>query len=614
MNLPINTKYPLPLIMKWLLTFVTIFLIILTVLAIFAFSYAKANRYNFFPGVTINQQELKKLSHAQATENWQSQVDEFIKHGLKYKFNGEEITIFPTLPATDPDVSYQLIYFDVAETVDQAYLFGRKKGYSRNFWQQLKALIFGHNFPVKFQLDQEEFLTILKDNFEKFSTPKIEAVPIIDGQLNITIRAEEAGTTFDYQQLLSDSLNSVQHLSLEPIVLNLIVDDPLIKKNKITDIAVNRLSDLVSTSTLTLIGKNKNWEISNNIFKNWFVFKKSEDGIILGLDASTSKAYLAENIAPDIYIPTLDAKFDITNGRVTEFQGSQDGLALNIDKSFEKIEHDLLEENSFKIELTIEETKAKVTTGSINDLGVNEILGTGHSNFRGSPKNRRHNIAVGAESLNGLLISPDEIFSLIEALGDINKEAGYLQELVIKGDETIPEYGGGLCQIGTTVFRSTLASGLPVIERRNHSYRVVYYEPAGTDATIYDPWPDYQFKNDTDKHILIQARIEGDNLYFDFWGTSDGRIAEQTDPTIYNIKSPGETVYIETDELEPGEENCTESAHAGADAYFDYKVTYPDGNIEEERFTSHYIPWPAKCLIGRDPNAATSTEEIIIEE
>ena len=53
--------------------------------------------------------------------------------------------------------------------------------------------------------------------------------------------------------------------------------------------------------------------------------------------------------------------------------------------------------------------------------------------------------------------------------------------------------------------------------------------------------------------------------------------------------------------------------HAGADAYFDYQVDYPNGEIKKETFTSHYIPWPAKCLIGKEPVAATSTEAIIQE-
>ena len=611
-NLPINKiNFSPPLIMKWLLVSVTIFLIILTLIIIFAFSYAKAHSHDFFPGVTINGQPLKNLSHAQALEFWQNKVDDFVKQGLKYKFNDQAITIFPTLPATDPDVSYDLIHFEVLKTVDQAYLYGRQKGYSRNFLEQLKALAWSHNVDLEYQLDQAEFLGILKNNFSKFTAPKLEAKPLIDDQLNLEIQTEAAGTTFDYQEILNSSLLNIRLLSNEPIVLNLQVDEPAIKKSDLPDLTINRLKDLAASQSLTLVYREDSWAIGNEIFKNWFEFRQTDGKISIGLDASTTKGYLKEAVAPAIYQATLDAKFDIKNGRVIEFQGSSDGRTLNLEKSFEKLEHDFLIEGLTEIELTVEETKAKVTTGSVNDLGIGQLLGTGQSNFKGSPKNRRHNIAVGAQALNGLLIKPGEIFSLIKALGEISKDTGYLPELVIKGDETIPEYGGGLCQIGTTVFRAALAAGLPIVERRNHSYRVVYYEPAGKDATIYDPKPDFKFTNDTPANILIQTRIEGDNLYFDFWGTSDGRIAEQSDSVIYNIKPPGETVYIETDKLEPDAKQCTESAHAGADAYFDYRVTYPDGTVQEERFTSHYIPWPAKCLIGKAPQTASSTEEII---
>lgn len=259
------------------------------------------------------------------------------------------------------------------------------------------------------------------------------------------------------------------------------------------------------------------------------------------------------------------------------------------------------------IEVSIKEVQSASVDANAEELGLKEIIGTGISQFSGSPANRRHNIKVGANSLNGLLIKPGEEFSLLKALGPIDGKHGYLQELVIKENKTIPEYGGGLCQIGTTMFRATFNSGLPVTQRRNHSYRVVYYEPAGTDATIYDPAPDYRFRNDTGHHILIQARMEGSQLAFDFWGTKDGRDVKFTKPVVYNIVSPGPTKIIETTTLKEGEKKCTEKAHNGADAYFDYSVTYPDGTEKKQRFSSHYVPWQAVCLVGakKTPDGTT---------
>jgi len=297
------------------------------------------------------------------------------------------------------------------------------------------------------------------------------------------------------------------------------------------------------------------------------------------------------------------------DGKVTSWQNGQAGRALDQEATALAITNGVLSGQK-EIPLVVKALASQSTNS--DNLNIKEIIGTGHSNFVGSPPNRIHNIQVGAAAVNGLLIKPGEEFSLVKVLGDVSDKTGYLPELVIKGDKTVPEFGGGLCQIGTTVFRSALASGLPITARQSHSYRVSYYEPAGMDATIYIPRPDLRFINDTGNYILIQSRIEKNDLYFDFWGVSDGRVATTTKPVIYNIVKPEPTKIIESDSLKPGEKKCTEHAHNGADAYFDYTVIYPVGATttpeQTTRFKSHYVPWQEVCLIGKATStAATST-------
>ncbi|MBU0670780.1 VanW family protein, partial [Patescibacteria group bacterium] len=216
---------------------------------------------------------------------------------------------------------------------------------------------------------------------------------------------------------------------------------------------------------------------------------------------------------------------------------------------------------------------------------------------------RIFNISKGAEILNGLLIAPDEELSLINALGKIDGDNGWLPELVIKENKTIPEYGGGLCQIGTTTFRMAMNAGMEILERRNHSYVVSYYNyngKPGVDATIYDPKPDFRFKNDTGNWVLIQTRIEGNDIYFDLWGTSDGREAYFKDPENFDFVSAPPTVEIETDELGPGQRDCSEKAHNGLSAAFDYVIVRPDGEEEITTFTSKYKALPAVCRVGKE--------------
>src|SRR6185369_10179137 len=115
------------------------------------------------------------------------------------------------------------------------------------------------------------------------------------------------------------------------------------------------------------------------------------------------------------------------------------------------------------------------------------------SNFKGSPKNRRHNITVGVEKMKGVIVPQGAEFSFNEHLGPVDGEHGFLPELVIKKNGTVPEFGGGLCQVSSTTFRAAMTAGLPITQRRNHAYAVQYYSPQGTDATIYPGSADLKF-------------------------------------------------------------------------------------------------------------------------
>jgi len=105
----------------------------------------------------------------------------------------------------------------------------------------------------------------------------------------------------------------------------------------------------------------------------------------------------------------------------------------------------------------------------------------------------------------------------------VDGEHGYLPELVIKNNVTEPEFGGGICQVSTTAFRAAIYSGLKITARKNHAYPVSYYNPQGMDSTVYVPNPDLRFINNTPNYILIQTKIVGTQLIFDFYGTDDGR-------------------------------------------------------------------------------------------
>ncbi len=597
--------------------FIIIFLMVLIFLFLSAFFYNAYYAHKVYPGVYLQGKSMGNWTYSEVYNFLEEKTSILNEQGWKYKFQDEEISIYSKTKALDdPDLNRELIRFYNLETAKSIFEAGRTGNFFTEILNQLILIFNNRNFTWQYDFDQEEWKNILKSNFSKY---EISYTPpqIIFSEGEIEISEAIAGQEFDYEEIIRITEDKINNFDFSLIELEL-----KNKESEINKVEAENKKDLIfrlaELKEIILSYEGQDWKISKEDYLDWLILIKNEEQEIkISLDLEKYKAYLEEKIIPLINKEALNAKFEIKDGRVIEFQGSRDGLEVNLESTFKNIEEAInsIEEDFsgdfLKVEIVVEVQKAEINTHNVNDLGIQEIIGTGESDFRGSPPNRVHNIETGAEKLNGLLVAPGEEFSTMTNLLPVDATAGYLPELVIKGNETIPEYGGGLCQIGTTVYRAALQSGLKITQRRPHSYRVSYYEPAGMDATIYDPWPDMKFVNDTDRHILVQSRIVGTKLYFDFWGTKDGRQVTVTDPVIYNIVSPGPTKEIETLDLEPGKRKCTESAHAGADAYFDYKVEYVDDReTYEERVRSRYVPWQAVCLIGVEELSEDLEEEV----
>lgn len=351
--------------------------------------------------------------------------------------------------------------------------------------------------------------------------------------------------------------------------------------------------------------KDKNFSLTATDLVALLQPRMAGEEVVVAIDAEFLKSKLGAQLAVFEQQPK-DAEFEFDGKKVLKFQPH----ILGVEIDWEALANNLFASFSTKENTVVVATKdaePKVKIGDLNDLGLKEVIGTGRSEFAGSPKNRIHNITVGMNSLKNILIAPGETFSLMKALGPIDGPAGYLEELVIKDNKTQPEFGGGLCQIGTTTFRAAMGAGFPIVERRNHSYQVGYYFEngvSGTDATIYDPKPDFRFKNDTAHWVLLDPHLKGTTLDFYFWGTSDGRKASRTIPKKLATQPAPPKKEIPTTTLPPGKVKCTEKAHAGATMLFTYTVEYPDGTVKKEDFQSYYKPWAEVCLIGV---AATSS-------
>ncbi len=587
----------------------------LLLIAFFISNYLIWQNYwqqRIYPQTKIGDLNLGGKTMTQARNVIKARIKKIENPGLAFRYD-TKVLIIPTAVASfDADLSYSLLNFNISKILVQAYG-NRKQRTFKYYLLNNYRLINPRIIKATYTLNQNKIKTVLQDDFPELNIPAISAYFSVTNTNNGTkyqlqINPEELGRTIDYNAVLKTLNYNLANLDNNQIIIKTYSNYPKIKQSDLIDLKPE-VKKIINRGNLSLhinTPITKYWEINPDEIITWISIENIKTANILSFNQNKIEKYLKIHIAPSINKAAIKPQFKIINNKLSNWQNGTNGRQLDLTASAAQITKNFFAGKNNSNLIIKELPDESLMTGHTSD--IKEILGIGQSNFRGSPVNRVHNIEVGAADLQGLLIKPGETFSLVKALGEIDAKTGYLQELVIKGHKTVPEYGGGLCQIATTLFRTALAAGLPITMRENHSYQVGYYAPAGTDATIYDPLPDLRFINNTKHYILIQARIVKNKLYFDFWGTSDGRIATTSAPVIYNIVKPEPTKIIKTDTLKPGKRKCTEDSHNGADAYFDYTVTYPANStttpVHKRRFYSHYVPWQAVCLVGE---ASTST-------
>ncbi len=584
--------------------FLRVFLAVLLIFSIFLLGF-KVYFYNrIYPGIFISGIFVSGLTKEEANKKINTELLKKAQKEFKFKYNGAYYSIFPTQDS---------LGIDSDRVVNEAFEYGRNKSYFKPM--NLNAQI---NF-------KENLNNQVKKIAKEINSPAIDAqIRLVEREINVTPSQE--GKVLDEKTLkktLIDSINSGNQtqasLPIKKVYPNLSYESALKIKASL---------DKIKLKSLTLEYEGENWMIDLPAAVELIDLSKSKPSIIsgdfFGTDLNISSVKIGgreysdskfvlneeklneflESIALEIDREVVEPLFafdpNLSGGsRVTEFRPPINGKKLDVKEASKLISQAILEGNTSTIELPVKtiEPKNKLT----NDLGIKELIGRGVSNFAGSIPNRIYNIELAASRLNGILIKPGEVFSFVNTVGDISGSSGYKQAYVIKSGRTVLDDGGGVCQVSTTLFRSALNSGLPVIERTAHAYRVGYYEqgfPPGLDATIFSPNVDFKFKNDTNAHILIQAYTIGNSLYIDFYGTKDGRVVSISRPTITNEIPPPPELRQDDPTLPRGTVKQVDFAAWGANVVFSRKVTRGGETLIQESFRSNYRPWQAIYLVG----------------
>ncbi len=545
---------------------------------------------------------LSGKNKVQAEEIIKEQSTKFVNSGpLLISAGDKKFSIEPK----DIGLSY-----DAKETANKIWQHGRNGHIFSNFFTQLSSLFTKNIHKSVIVVNEDALKDKISQIAKEVDLPEKDFSIFYQEDKFVLSTERQNGKRINQELALVHIKNHYYSLDKTELSLGLDSFEAQIQEEN----AKKKLADankILSYGDLILTASGQVFEADSDNMAGFLSFNQKGNDLEIGFKNERIKLFV-DSLAKTIDLDPKNAKLAVADGKAVVAESAQNGKTLTKDKTITLIQNALLERITASskpenVALPVE-TKQPEVTNDIDKLGIAQLVGTAVTDFKGSPANRVHNITVGATSINGVLVKPGDVFSTLKQLGKIDESTGYLPELVIKEDRTVPEFGGGLCQVSSTLFRAALNAGVKITERQNHKYRVGYYEPpVGMDASIYDPSPDFKFVNNYGNYILIQSKIEKTKIVFELYGTKDARIVEISNPEITETVDPVPPIYVEIDTLPAGEKKQIEKAHQGATAKFTYKVTKDGQTLQDKTFTSKYVPWPEKWLVGKGSPAPTST-------
>lgn len=544
------------------------------------------------PNVAIQGLNLDAQTPDQASAALRQHYAAFLEAPVSVEYNSQ--TWQPTLEQIGVELR-------IGEAVDRAYSFGRGANVLTSIPEAIRIWREGIDLPLRISIDQQRLQAyLLAIGREIEQEPRNADISVLNGRI-LTMSAQ-TGRQVLVDDTASDILAQLGSLQPQRVTIRTRLIEPLIEDAGIAS-TKQRLQTLLS-APITLTSGEQQW--SWDMQRIGMLVRIAREPVTnqrgYTLSATLDRGLLNQWLAPlanEIDIASVEPRVRFTTVGLQITTPGRDGARLEVATSIDQVADALWQEpRSIALPITVLQPQARPET--LVNLGIGELVAQGKSSFEASAPYRVQNIQAGARQMDGRLIAPGEEFSFNRTVGAIDESNGFTQGYAIIDGRTQLEWGGGVCQVSTTVFRAAFWAGVPITERNQHSFRIRWYEvfePIGMDAAIFTGPGGYDFRfiNDTNTWLLMQTEVDtaGEVLTVNLYGTKSNREVVQIPATITNeVPAPTKPQYLDDPELPAGTTKQTDTARGGMDVTVGRVVKENGAIMREDRFFSRFQPWP----------------------
>ena len=304
------------------------------------------------------------------------------------------------------------------------------------------------------------------------------------------------------------------------------------------------------------LGIGRRGQVLTRLIQRW---QASRGGVDLPvrwrLHRGRCRAALAA-IAHQVDRPPANARARWDGARIL-LSPDQAGITLRLPASLEAVAGWLEAGRQGPVLLVAGRAEPQVSAADL--APVDGVIGT-YTTYVSGSRNRRHNVALSARALDGVVIPPGGRFSYNQVVGPRTTEAGYKTAPVIVKGELVTGLGGGACQVSSTLYNTALLANLVITKRVHHSHPVAYL-PAGRDATVVYRAIDLVLTNPGPHPVVLQGELRGRRLTVMALGKSGGPPVRII--TRRSLVAPGPPIEQQDPALAPGTRVVARKAQVG---------------------------------------------------
>ena len=306
----------------------------------------------------------------------------------------------------------------------------------------------------------------------------------------------------------------------------------------------------------------------------------------------------SEEVRERFEVEPRDAEVVLTAGG-PRVENGRDGFAIDVDATRSQIDKLAASQAQSgaprRAELQGKVVKPDRTTREARDLNITQKVSsftTEHPCCQG----RVTNIHRFADLMDGVVIEPDDVFSLNGHVGQRTAANGFVAGGAIQQGEYVDEIGGGVSQFATTFFNAAYFGGYEIVEHKPHSYYISRYPP-GRESTINYPNVDVKIRNTSPHGILVDTSYTDTSVTVTFWGKKWVEVESSTGEP-HNHTSP-QTEIRQNPDLAPGTEQIIQTGGNGFDIVVTRRLRFDDGSTDTEEFFTRYLAEPR--IVERGP-------------